>query len=373
MCCPHYTIRADSNTVKIKRDQRQTINKFNRFVLGDKYIADAARLYPKSKEDAKKRDNDFNLAERIHEAEYSQLKIPPQPEHRFEVTLEEDNFTQEKFAVYDNYQTVVHRDEPDSRTAKGFKQFLCNSPLRRQTIVGQDGRKRNVGSYHQCYRLDGKLVAIGVLDLLPDCVSSVYFLYDESIHKFSPGKLAALRELALAQEEGYKWWYPGYYIHGCVKMRYKAEYRPMEMLDPVSLTWEPFDDETKAFLDQKPFVSISEERSAATDGKDAEARQASTEDADEDMKDEDEDEDFATASLFDSNMPGIASIDDFGEETLDHVPVRIKNAPRLFETSDLVAWDDCNMADGPNLKTLLAEMVAAMGMDCLDEICLAIN
>ncbi len=40
-----------------------------------------------------------------------------------------------------------------------------------------DGRERKIGSYHQCYRLDGKLVALGVLDLLPEVVSSVYLLY----------------------------------------------------------------------------------------------------------------------------------------------------------------------------------------------------
>ncbi len=38
------------------------------------------------------------------------------------------------------------------------------------------GKKRRIGSYHQCYRLDEKLIALGVLDLLPEVVSSVYLL-----------------------------------------------------------------------------------------------------------------------------------------------------------------------------------------------------
>lgn len=38
------------------------------------------------------------------------------------------------------------------------------------------GKEKKIGSYHQCYRLDGKLVALGVLDLLPHCVSSVYLM-----------------------------------------------------------------------------------------------------------------------------------------------------------------------------------------------------
>jgi arginine-tRNA-protein transferase len=48
------------------------------------------------------------------------------------------------------------------------------------------------GSYHQLYRLDGQLIAIGVLDILPACVSSVYFIYDKSWEEFSFGKVAEL-------------------------------------------------------------------------------------------------------------------------------------------------------------------------------------
>ena len=62
--------------------------------------------------------------------------------------------------------------------------------------------------------------------LLPDCVSAVYFLYDESIHAYAPGKLSAIREIALALEGGYRWWYAGYYIHNCAKMRYEIRVFP---------------------------------------------------------------------------------------------------------------------------------------------------
>ena len=39
------------------------------------------------------------------------------------------------------------------------------------------------------YRLDGKLIAMAVLDILPNCVSSVYFMYDSAWGKFSLGKV----------------------------------------------------------------------------------------------------------------------------------------------------------------------------------------
>ncbi|KAI2471776.1 arginine-tRNA-protein transferase [Annulohypoxylon bovei var. microspora] len=205
-CCPHYTIRLDSGRFRTAKDQRQAVNRFNKYVIGDSYAKEAARLYPKSREQARKRDTEFDLVERIHEAERPLLKEPPpEPSHSFTVTLEPDDFTEEKFSVFENYQKVIHRESPSSVSREGFKRFLCSSPIRREIFRAPDGRERELGSFHQCYRLDGKLVAMGVLDLLPDCVSAVYFLYHESIHRFSPGKLGALREIALAMEGGYRY------------------------------------------------------------------------------------------------------------------------------------------------------------------------
>lgn len=328
-CCPHYTIRLDAQQFKPSRAQRQAVNRFNRYVIGDAYAKEAARLHPKSHDQAKKRNNQFDLIERIHESDYSQLLQPPEPAHKLEVTLELDDFTEEKFAVYENYQRMVHNEAPEEISRRGFKRFLCDSPLRRETMVLPDGRKRQLGSYHQCYRLDGKLVAIGILDLLPECVSSVYFAYDESIHMHAPGKLGALREIALAMEEGYGWWYPGYYIHGCAKMKYKMEYSPQSILDPVALDWHPLDRAYLDLLDKKPFASLAEERRAASVGSvtaggiSGDGSAAVDVDGDNAIQESgsssaDSDDD----SLFSSKTPGIPSLATMRELSMDHVAIR---------------------------------------------------
>ena len=41
---------------------------------------------------------------------------------------------------------------------------------------------------------------MAVIDILPHCVSSVYFMYDSKWERFSLGKLSALREISLARE-----------------------------------------------------------------------------------------------------------------------------------------------------------------------------
>lgn len=367
-CCPHYTIRLDSNEFKPSRDHRQTINRFNRFVLGDAYPKEAARLYPKSRDQAKKRDNQFDLIERIHEAEYDKLKRPPEPAHKLVVTLEDIKFTEEKFLVFENYQRIVHKESPKDITRGGFKRFLCMSPLRRETMVGQDGRKRRLGSYHQCYRLDGKLVAIGVLDLLPSCVSSVYFLYDESLHKHVPGKLGGLYEISLALEEGYRWWYAGFYIHSCPKMRYKMDYSPQYVLDPESLKWDLFGREIRELLDKKPYVSLSREREAAKllesspSGQDMEE----VNDAEVDSNESDNDNTW----LLGADMPGIPPPSFMATLDMDHVALKVAANGPLLETSDLVVWEKSTIDQWPGLKAAVAELVAATGPDIMDRICL---
>lgn len=336
-------------------------------------------MYPKTKEQAKQRNNDFVLTERIHEVEYDRIKTPPGPAHKFVVTLEEDNFTEEKYQVYENYQKNVHHDAPEDMTRRSFTRFLCSSPLRRQTMIGPDGRKRRLGSYHMCYRLDGKLVAIGVLDLLPYCVSSVYFLYDESVHSFTPGKLGALHEIALAYEEGYRWWYPGFYIHNCPKMKYKIDYAPQYILDPETLHWDLLDKSVLSLLDKKPFVSLYLERHKNFGNGKAEEpppskapklnRSSEKKVPAETIGKEGEDDD-GDHSLFHANMPGIPSIDYMQEVNLNHIALKGMRTGPLYETSDLIGWESSTISQWPGVKAGVAELVASLGTDCVDVLCL---
>lgn len=65
---------------------------------------------------------------------------------------------------------------------------------------------------------------MGVLDFLFNVVSVVYFMYYELIYFFNLGKFGVMREIVLVCEVGYWWWYFGYYVYICVKMRYKIDY-----------------------------------------------------------------------------------------------------------------------------------------------------
>lgn len=388
-CCPHYTLRLDSTKCNPSKDQRQAANRFNRFVLGEDYAKESARKYPLTREQARKRNSTFDLVERIHEAESDKLHAGLQPAHELKVTLESDDFTQEKFAIYKNYQNVVHGESPASISERGFRRFLCESPVRPRTELDSSGREVRLGSFHQCYRLDGKLVAIGVLDLLPHAVSAVYFMYHESIQKHQPGKLGALREIALAMEGGYRYWYPGYYIHSCPKMKYKVDYSPQYVLDPETLGWDLLDKEALAVFDKQPYVSLAtergrRERSGAANGDStpessavggdrtessgscwAEKRSTETEDDEEDDEEEEDEE----ISLFTSNMPGIASVSDLEAADLDHIRVLVDHTEGFFLTGETVMWSESIRSLG-SLKSKIAEMVACIGPDLAPQIAL---
>ncbi|KAF4634986.1 hypothetical protein G7Y89_g3115 [Cudoniella acicularis] len=370
-CCPQYTIRLDSLAFRPSKDQRQSLNRFSKHILGDLYIKDAARLHPLSRDQAKKRNTEFDLVERVHESEKGNLSIPLEPAHNLSVTLEPDNFTEEKYALFENYQRLVHHEPPDRISKKGFKSFLCSSPLpRSKPTFG--GRERRLGSYHQCYRIDGILIAVGVLDLLPQCVSAVYFMYHESVHKHGFGKIGALREIALAKEEGYKWWYAGFYIHSCVKMRYKGDYSPQYMLDPASYDWDLLDGDLKKKLDSNKYVSMSSDAL----GRDAADNTSSSKDTGmtgtaEELSspnntivfDSDSD-DLPTPNpdliLFSRGTPGILTKDQLITDIdLDYVKLRIRGQDA--EACDLISWDDSSIDDPHSIKGIIAELAAAVG------------
>ena len=357
------------------KDQRQAINRFNHYILGDEYIKARERLKPKSKEEAKRYKQHFDLAERVHEAEKEVLgelrdkngKII-KPAHELVISLEPDTFTEEKYLLYSNYQRIVHHDKPDGITRAGFKRFLCESPLHRSTEswVDADGKTRTkkLGSYHQMYRLDGRLVALAVLDLLPKVVSGVYFLYHEDLHKFSPGKLSALREATLSVEEGYGFYWMGYYIESCIKMRYKGDYQPMEFLDPETYDWHLLDDKAKKALQEKNYVSLSKEldgeaTTATETSSDPAPKPSQNETTDAEDEDSDHEPEDVEGTAWDNNMPGVLSKEEVSQLPLGSVKLSVRGQPALCE--DLVAWDRGGLDDPTSLKCWIGELAAVVG------------
>ncbi|XP_027335181.1 arginyl-tRNA--protein transferase 1-like isoform X2 [Abrus precatorius] len=182
---------------------------------------------------------------------------------KLEIRLNRSSFDPEEFALYRRYQLKVHNDKPHNVTENSYRRFLVDTPL---FYVSPTGDRTvppcGFGSFHQQYLIDGQLVAVGVIDILPNCLSSKYLFWDPDFAFLSLGKYSALQEIGWVKENqvycpSLQYYYLGYYIHSCSKMRYKASYRPSELLCPLRYQWIPFDI-ARPLLDRKPYAVLSD-------------------------------------------------------------------------------------------------------------------
>ena len=129
--------------------------------------------------------------------------------------------TDEIYALYERYINARHADGdmyPPSRDQ--FSTFLVRDlPF----------------CWFYEFRLEGRLMAVAVCDLLPNGLSAVYTFYEPDEERRSLGRFAILWQITEALRQNLDAVYLGYWIKNCRKMNYKTEYRPLEML--VNQRW----------------------------------------------------------------------------------------------------------------------------------------
>ncbi|KAH7404353.1 hypothetical protein KP509_15G021900 [Ceratopteris richardii] len=168
--------------------------------------------------------------------------------HKLEIHTKDSVFDPEEFSLYKKYQVAIHNENPEDITERSFRRFLVDTPLTFTPFesMTESGSFPGFGSFHQQYLIDGQLVAVSVIDVLPSCLSSTYFFWDPDFAFLSLGRYSALKEIEWIQEakkycETLEYYYLGHYIHSCPKMHYKVSFRPSELLCPIRFQWVPFD------------------------------------------------------------------------------------------------------------------------------------
>nr|KYP75856.1 Arginyl-tRNA--protein transferase 1 [Cajanus cajan] len=253
---------------------------------------------------------------RLLRSEHCQVK-----RRKLEIRLNRSSFDPEEFALYRKYQLKVHNDKPHNVTENSYRRFLVDTPLLEVSPTGDNTVPPcGFGSFHQQYLIDGQLVAVGVIDILPNCLSSKYLFWDPDFAFLSLGKYSAIQEIGWVKENqvycpSLQYYYLGYYIHSCNKMRYKAAYRPSELLCPLRYQWVPFDI-ARPLLDRKPYVVLS---------------------------------DFSNLENVESSLPQITDdvmgreLDDVGQEDANDVP--------MLEDEEMVESESEFSDDEPDLET----------------------
>ena len=94
--------------------------------------------------------------------------------------------------------------------------------------------------YEVLYFDKEKLIAVDLIDILEDGISSIYFYYDPDYAKLSLGKLSLYRQIEYAKQHDKKWIYLGYYVAECPSLSYKAGYKPYVTLEGRPTEYEKF-------------------------------------------------------------------------------------------------------------------------------------
>ena len=119
----------------------------------------------------------------------------------------------ERMDVYNRYQSSQHQSSGASEDE--YANFLVDSPI---------------DTMEMRYRVKGRLVGVGIVDVCPGALSSVYFYFDPDFAARSLGVLSALQEIEYCRTHGIQYWYAGFYVEGCRKMEYKAKFKPNELI-----------------------------------------------------------------------------------------------------------------------------------------------
>lgn len=97
-----------------------------------------------------------------------------------------------------------------------------------------------LGSFHLLHKIDGKLVALSVVDMTPTQMSSQYFIYDLKYKALSLGVVSAIHEIEYMKmvqkrfNHNFKYYVLGSVMLNSAKYVYKLNYRPGLILCPKS-------------------------------------------------------------------------------------------------------------------------------------------
>lgn len=130
----------------------------------------------------------------------------------------------EHYALYRRYLYARHPGggmDPEDREA--FRSFLASAWGYTEIVALRDPQ--------------GRLLAGGVIDRVPQGLSAVYTYFEPGLPERSLGTYSILTEIERARTLGVPYLYLGYWVAGSPKMDYKRNFRPLELLGPGG--WQP--------------------------------------------------------------------------------------------------------------------------------------
>lgn len=145
----------------------------------------------------------------------SQRRVWNQHQSSMNVTSLPAEFRPEHFELYTKYINSRHPDgEMANPSEDDYRRFLITHWCNTRFVE---------------FRTGDRLFSVAVIDMLPHGISAVYTFFDPEMSGLSPGVLAILWQIKHARNLELTWLYLGYWVHGCRKMEYKQNYRPVQL------------------------------------------------------------------------------------------------------------------------------------------------
>lgn len=146
--------------------------------------------------------------------------------------------TTEKAKLYRDYDYYHNKNNP------GYKKMSLDEAKNILFLMHMGYS----GAFDMEYRLNGKLVGVGLLDYTQDpdgsykSLSSNYFYYsvEEEVRKRSIGVYSVLMEIIWCRQFDIRYYYLGLFLKNCHKMNYKTNYKPYELFEDGK--WNFYDD-----------------------------------------------------------------------------------------------------------------------------------
>ena len=146
----------------------------------------------------------------------SQRKCRRKVESEFKVVIQPAQLDFRREALYQQHKSR-------------FKGFVHNT-------LGEylhAGFNRTVFNTMEVAVYDGlKLIAVSFFDLGEQSMASLLALYDEAYAPYSLGRYTMLKEIEFGQNQGFKWYYPGYVLDRPSLFDYKTEVGTMQYYTP---------------------------------------------------------------------------------------------------------------------------------------------
>jgi arginyl-tRNA--protein-N-Asp/Glu arginylyltransferase len=149
----------------------------------------------------------------------SQRRVRTLNQGEVKLSIHEPSVSFAKLELYDRYHAFQsdHKDWPihAPKDPDDYRQSFVDNPF-----PTEEWR----------YTLDGELVGVGYVDVLPEGLSAIYFFYHPECRDRQLGTWNVLSLIEETARRELPHLYLGFYVSGCPSLEYKATYRPNETL-----------------------------------------------------------------------------------------------------------------------------------------------